>query len=223
MEKQAVPCALEATSLLQDISGFLASADKPLSSLDKGALNHRIFPLSPSCRLFQVRLTLSSISICLSLSKLEPSANPISACNLYPQPSTLVPPHPLLLELLQLFPRWSPRFCRTVYPPQATSWVYLNGGYIMSFKALLGSISLRVKARWPPSSCTIQPRILLSPPHSLHSCPSGLIPVSLAYESHSHLRTFARAVSLSWNNLPLNIFMAHFFTSFTSLLMSASL
>lgn len=112
-------------------------------------------------------------------------------------------------------------FFPTVYPPQAAGGggeIYLSAGDICHSKPSGGSISLRVKAKYLPRACTIQPRVSLLtsllilllprwPPH----CFSGL-------SGTLDLRTFALAVTLFWNDPPLNIHMAHSLTSYTYLL-----
>lgn len=86
-EDTGCPACTESYILVPRCFPVPGSADKLLSSLGKGPLNHYIFPFSTSRQLFQVRLTLCSTS----LSKLEPSANPTNPpFTMYPQLSTLV-------------------------------------------------------------------------------------------------------------------------------------
>lgn len=96
--------------------------------------------------------------------------------------------------------------------PGGRGGICLNGRYIRSFKALWWLHLIQSQ---------VSPKILYNParipPTHLHSLllPSGLLTVSQAYQTHSHLRTFALAFSLFWSDPALHICMAHTLLIFT--------
>lgn len=91
----------------------------------------------------------------------------------------------------------SASFCPTVYPPPAARGdLFKMDVTLCHSKPCGGSISFKVKAKCPPRSCTIQPASPPLPTPTLCSCHTGLLTVSQAYQTHSHLRTFALAFSL---------------------------